>query len=145
MSVRTKRIRILDTKPAPSFSQRLERQAREIVRRGRNREGQDPIILLIERDMALTLDHLDRLRDVHAEIRSSLMRHECELGTAILRREPPPPVYEDPRLPERDRLRDRIRHLDEERRRWSVQYVRDRQAILDRLSSLANRHRQLRY
>ncbi|MCH8147407.1 MAG: hypothetical protein IH987_05340 [Planctomycetes bacterium] len=145
MTGRRKRIRILNDKPPPSFSQRLELQAREIVRRGRQREGQDPIVLLIERDIALTLDHLDRLRDVHREIRSSLMRHECNLGTAILQRTPPPPVYEDPRLPERDRLRDRIRHLDEERRRWSVQYVRDRQAILDRLLSLANRHRQLRY
>ncbi len=93
--------------------------------------------------MALTLDHLDRLRGVHRRINKSLVRHECDIGTAILQREPRPPVYVDPRLPERDRLRDRLRKLDEERRRWSIQYAKDLQSLMDRLLSLSSKHREL--
>ena len=145
MNDRRKKVRILDRVPArQTFAERLELHAFELVRRGARRVEPDPIVSIVEQEVALTLDHLDRLREAHRRIHRSLLRHECYLGTAIIQREPRPPVYLDPRLPERDRLRDRLRKIDEERRRWTVQYVKERQSLLDRLLSLVNKHGPLR-
>ncbi len=144
MSGRKKKVRILDPKPArPKSSERLEQRARELTRRNGWRDGKDPITAIVEREVALTLDHLDELRQVHRRIHRSLIRHECYLGTEIIQREPTPPAYEDPRLPERDRLRDRLRKIDEERRRWAAQYAKECQTLLDRLLSLVGRREQL--
>lgn len=104
----------------------------------------DPITAALERELSLTVSHLETLRRTHQSIERSLMRHECYLETEIIQREPRPPVYVDPRLPERDRLRDRLRQIDEERRRWSTRYTEQMQTLLDRLLWLVNRHAQVR-
>ena len=69
-------------------------------------EGQDDSITFgIRREIALTLDHIERTRALHQELRRNLLRHECYLSTEILQREPRGhQVYDDYRLPERDRV-----------------------------------------
>ncbi len=93
--------------------------------------------------MALTLDQLEGIRKVHDKARRSLLRQECYLDTEITQREPRPPVYEDLRLSERDRLRDRLRTIEKERRTLLLLEEEELRPLHDRLLTLLNRHDQL--
>lgn len=136
------RIRIIDKKPRPSFGERLEARASEIVRT--RLDDRDPVTSTIERELALTLSHLSRARKLHRSIHLNLLHQECYLDTEIMQREPTPPVYRDPRLPERDRLRDRLREIERERRNLAAIYEEKLQLLHDRLLVLLNRHGMLR-
>lgn len=123
-----------------NFGESLESKAEAILARGRPPDRSDAVAATVETEIALTVDHLLRLREFQRQIARDIVRQECYLGTEIIQREPRPPVYVDPRLPERDRLRDRLRSLSEEKRRWLSRYVERRQDLLDRLQRLLSRH-----
>lgn len=101
------------------------------------------MLATLTREMALTVDQLEGIRKVHDKARRSLLRQECYLDTEITQREPRPPVYEDPRLPERDRLRDRLRAVEKERRKLLLSEEEQLRPLHDRLLTLLNRHDQL--
>ena len=135
-------IRVIEQKPKIGFSELLENRAQEIV--ARKAEPDTSPLSALEREIRLTLDQIERHRKLHANLRRSILRQECQLGTEIIQREPRPPVYVDDRLPERDRLRDRLRKLDRERRSLAVEEESGLQAFHDRLLTLVNRHEQTR-
>lgn len=141
-SAASKRRRIREIKPIrqPTFAERLEERAIELMRQ--RQDAPDVHDRAAKREVALALSHLHRLRATDRFVTRSLMRHECYLGTAIIQREPRPPVYQDPRLPERDRLRDRLREIDAERRRWRISYAMQMQSLVDRLATVITRHEQ---
>ncbi len=135
------RIRILDKKPKkPSFTTRVEARARGLVHRLPTDHEPDEISAILAKEVALTLDQIDGLRKAHGEARRSLRNQELYLDTEIIQRKPRPPVYEDPRLPERDRLRDRLRAVEKERRRLLMSEEEQLRPLHDRLLSLMNRH-----
>lgn len=136
---RRRRVRIIEKKTRPSFGERLEARASEIVRRDHSGE-RDPVTSTIEREIALMLSHINRARALHRTIHLNLLHQECYIDTDIRQREPTPPVYRDPRLPERDRLRDRLREIERERRNLAAIYEEKLQALHDRLLVLLNRH-----
>ena len=135
-----RRIRVITPAARRTFGESLESKARDILERARPRDRSDAVAATVEIDIALTVDHLFRMRELHRQIARDIVRQECYLGTEIIQREPRRPVYVDPRLPERDRLRDRLRRLSEEKRRWLARYVERRQDLLDRLQRLLSRH-----
>ena len=135
-----RRIRIITPPARYTFGESLERRAEDLLTRSRMGDRSDAATATVENEIALTVDHLLRLREFHCQIVRDIVRQECYLGTEIIQREPRPPVYLDPRLPERDRLRDRLRSLSEEKRRWLARYVERRQDLLDRLQRLLSRH-----
>ena len=134
-----RRIRVISPAARPTFGESLEQRAGDILARSRMRDRSDAVAATVENEIALAVDHLRRLRDFHGSIARDIVRQECYLGTEIIQREPRAPVYVDPRLPERDRLRDRLRSLSEEKRRWLARYVERRQDLLDRLQRLLTR------
>ena len=141
---RKKGVRIVKPKPAkPTFARRMESKARELAERLSNEREEDATLATLTREMALTLDQIEGVRRAHDNSRRSLLRQECYLDTEITQREPRPPVYEDPRLPERDRLRDRLRAVERERRWLLLSEVEQLRPLHDRLLSLINRHHQL--
>ena len=119
--------------PQPSFSERLESGARRIVAAaGRERSATATSRSIVSR-IALTLDQIDSLRSTHQRLRDSLRRQELRIDTDILRREPRPPVYLDPRLPERDMLRGRLMILAAEQRRLALIEDKELRGLHDRL------------
>lgn len=139
-------MRVLEPpRPEPTFAQRAEARGRKIAGQPENRSDQDSPLATLSREIALTLDQIDGARRVHEQVRRSLLRQECYLDTEILQREPRPPVYDDPRLPERDRLRDRLRAVEKERRQLLVAEEEQLRPLHDRLLVLLNRHELLRY
>lgn len=144
MNDRKKRVRVLKPEPTkPTFVQRMERSAHRLAKRLNGDRERDVTLAVLTREMALTLDQIKGLRVAHEKARKSLLRHECYLNTQILERMPQPPVYDDPRLPERDRLRDRIRTVEKERRRLLISEEDQLRPLHDRLLALLNKHDQL--
>lgn len=137
---RRSRIREIKREKRPTFAQRLEARAIALARK---KIGEDDVFdRANRREIGLALSHIRQLRRTDQFVLRSLTRHECYLGTEIIQREPRPPVYLDPRLPERDRLRDRLREIDAERRRWRISYNMQMQSLIDRLAAIVTRQEQ---
>lgn len=144
MARKKRGVHIVDPKPTkPTFAQQVESRARQLTKRLNQNREQDPTLDTLTHEVALTVDQIDGLRRSHEKVRRNLLRQECYLETEITQREPRPPVYEDPRLPERDRLRDRLRAVEKERRRLLLSEEEALRPLHDRLLSLLNRHDQL--
>lgn len=136
------------------FSQRLEERAREVAA-GVNRADWDAsVVSALDREIALTLDQLDRLRALHVRLARDLLRTECSIGTQIMQLSPWAPHYReyliDPREKmqnkmRHDHLRDKMRAVDEERRRLAVSREERIQSLENRLLTLLERHTQLAY
>jgi hypothetical protein len=124
------------------FARKLEAEAEQVLA-GRRSSG-DSIEATIEREIALTFEHIQLERSLHRGERQSLLRIECYLDTEIMQRSPRPPFYYDTRLDERDRLRDRLNALEHERRRLVAEYLSRMIGLQNRLLHLLNRHRQIR-
>ena len=139
-----KRIRIVERKPAPSFGERLEVKAGAAIRHNRSSNRGFSITWTLERELALTLSHISRARALHRQLHRNLLHQECYIDTEIIQREPRPHNYMDFRSPEHDRLRDRLRELEKERRHLAAIYEEKIQMLHDRLLVLLNRHAQLR-
>ena len=126
-----------------SFTKNLEALAQsirdQVATGGRNHT----IVSMLEQDIALVVDHIQGLRTLNHTLLRSLLRVECYINTEIMQREPREPVYVDERLAERDRLRNKLQKLEEERRRQAVIYREKMQELHDRLLSLLQRYAHL--
>ena len=133
------RIRIIKKVRKPGFSERLEQRARAISGRREQDDAAVGITSTLERQLGLTLSHIDSVRCVHRDLQRSLLRQELNLDTEIMQREPTDPVYQDPRLKERDMLRDRLRRVEHERRRLALVEEESLRGLHDRLAETLNR------
>ena len=135
-------IRILSKKARPTFGDTLEERARRLTGDAIRDPG-TTVGSIVEQEIALVLNHIDRLRAVHKNVHRSLLQIECYVDTEIIQREPREPVYIDYRLAERDRLRNRLLKIEEERRKLAVAHEDKIQTLHDRLLSLMQRQSQL--
>ncbi len=133
------RIRIIKKEKKPTFVEQLEARARALVKDANHHSDCRSVESALEQELALVVSHIESVRNVHNNLRRNLLRHECYLSTEILQREPPEPVYDDPRLSERDRLRDRLRDVDKERRRLALQEDETMRGLQDQLLQAVNR------
>ncbi len=95
---------------------------------------------VLEQQIALTLDHLDRVRSLHHEQLRQLFRVELYVDTELLQRRPRPFSYIDVYRPERDRLKDKLWRLDDERRRLALMEQERVHGLFDRLLALVQKH-----
>lgn len=126
-----------------SFTKNLEALAQPIRDRVATGGRSHTIVSALEQDIALVVDHIQGLRTLNHTLLRSLLRVECYIDTEIIQREPREPVYIDERLAERDRLRNKLQKLEEERRRHAMTYHEKMQELHDRLLSLLQRHAHL--
>ena len=135
-----RRIRILYHTTKPTFSERLEKRARAILKqRDRNRQPSSTVTGL-ERQVALTLDQLAQTRTLHEDLRRSLLRQECYTDNELNDMEQRTPKYSPYRFPEREKLQRRLIKFEEERRRLALKEDEQLRGIHDRLLELVNRH-----
>lgn len=138
------RIRVIEHKPAPSFAERLEAKAEALIHQARPGDQAFSITWTLEREVALTLSHIHQARSLHRALHRNLLRQECYLDTEIMQRMPRPHQYVHDHLSIGERLRDRLRELEKERRHLAAIYVEKLQVLHDRLLILLNRHALLR-
>ena len=135
-------VRIIYNVRKKTFGESLEDKAQSIV--GDIKEER-VAPSFVDDDIALTLDHLARIRDLHNQLRHRLVRLECYVDTEIIQRSPRPPFYYDDRLEERDRLRNKLFKIEEQRRKLAITEEEKLQALHDRLLALMNKHGQLHH
>lgn len=127
----------------------LEERCRGWLRAaGKGGDGDMPATM-IEREMALTLDHIDKLRRHDRRIRHELLERECDIETRITRLCPLPHIYVDPHWAARNKLINQLTNvlvrIEEHQHRAAVDYDRRMQTLHDRLMQLLNMREQLRH
>lgn len=115
-----------------SFAEHLENRARQIVR---SVPATESPVGAVEQEIALVLDHLDRLRFIHRELRAQLLRVECEVGTELL--------TIPPEAGRRGALKGQIVSLQSERARLSIVEDEKIRQLHGTLLTLLLRHGQL--
>ena len=139
-------IRIIKLPRKPTFAEGLEAEARRVVNSGERRQSgaRSTIEMTLERQIALTLDQMQQLRRAHENVRRNLLRVETYIDTEIIQRTPRVPVYDDPRLPERDMLRARLFRIEQERRKLLVSENDQLRQFHDRVLELTRQRFVLR-
>ncbi len=129
--------------PYRQFSLNLEDEARDLVINMKTRQYSGSITTLLEQDIALTLEQIDRLRALQKGQSKSLRRTECYVDTELMQMEERTPRYSPYRFPERDKLQKRLFDIEAERRKHSVFYEDRLQGLQKKLLSLMQKHGQL--
>ena len=101
----------------------------------------------VERELALTLDHIQRLRQRDRRLRRGLLERECDIDTQIMNISPSAHRYMPHRWAEQSRmiiqLTAALAAVEDQRRRVNVDYDKRMQTLHDRLLQLLNMHAQL--
>ncbi len=126
-----------------TFRDRLEARARDLGGDADHEAWDWSVLSTIDHEIALTLDHIDRLRELGKQLGRSLLQSECYIGTELVQMEQRTPRYSSYRFPEREKLQRRLLAIDQERRRLAVTQEEQLRALHDRLLSLLNKHGQL--
>src|SRR6266540_3645497 len=126
------------------FGDTLEEKARGITKWLNGSSNGSPVSSIIKKDIALTLDQIEGLRNVHENIRKNLVRLECYIGTDLLGLKPKPHDYDNHHRSERNKLKDKLLKIEEERRRLSVEEEEKLQKLHEKLLSLMHKIEQLR-
>ncbi len=126
------------------FSSQLESEARDLAANMKARQySGSAITTVLEQDIALTLEQIDRLRELQKNQLRSLCRTECYVDTELMQMEERTPRYSPYRFPERDKLQGRLFMIEAERRKGSVFYEERIQGLQRKLLSLMQKHEQL--
>ena len=126
-----------------TVSRRLEAKARDIARDRLDNLWDSAPLAVIEREVALVLGQLDRVRALHGEMQRDLRRDECYVGTELLQMEQRTPRYSPDRFPEREKMHRRIQGIHQERRRLTNTHTAQLHSLEDRLLSLLSSRAQL--
>ena len=126
-----------------TVSSSLEEKARDVARDRLNNFWDSAPLAVIEREVALVLGQLDRVRTLHGEMQRDLLRDECYVGTELLQMEQRTPRYSPDRFPEREKMHRRIQGIHQERRRLQDTHTERLHSLEDRLLSLLSSRAQL--
>ena len=114
-----------------NLAARLHRKARSIVEKQSPQLWDSSPRSLIARQLALTLEELERTREMHRQLMLGHLRAECELDTALL---------QPPRGPEeRHRLQAQLIRLQMHRRDLALQEHQSMSQLTHRLLEFVNR------
>jgi len=126
----------------------LERICRDVVERARLDEGGDPAGASVVQEMALALDHVQRLRRRSRGFKFALLERECEISTEIMGVRPATWHYMPGDWMERKKmvfkLTTALARVEHQRLRADFDYDKQTMALHDRLLQLLNIHAQLR-
>ena len=125
----------------------LERKCRDVLRAVQGDEDDETPASFVERELALTLDHIRRVRQQDRHFRRGLLERECDIETQIMNIRPSYYRYIPHRWVEQSkmviRLTAALTAVETQRNRLIVDYDKRMQALHDRLLQLLNMHAQL--
>lgn len=125
-----------------TFSSGLEARARAIVS-PRDAETDDPVTSAVTDEIALTLDQIDRTRDLHKRLQRDLIRLECYTNSELMQMEARMPRYSPYRFPEREKLQRRLIGLHGDRGRLAMEEDRALTGLQRRLLESVHRRMHL--
>ncbi len=118
------------TKSRQPLRTRLRRKAETIVERHRAQIWDSSPRTLVARQIALTLEELDGLREARQSVHDTLLQAEAEFGTAMLQAAP---------AADRLRMQAQVLRLTERRQDFAASSSRGEAELAQRLLELVNR------
>jgi len=125
------------------FTNTLKKKACHLADDSNDRHWDTSIPAAIRREIALTVDQLNRQRDLHEEQLRRLLRIECYVDTDLMQLQQRIPRYIPYHFPEKEKLKKRLFEIEKERRNLILRREDRNQSLEDRLLSLINKHQQL--
>ena len=126
------------------FAKTLEEKANHLAAYPPKKQWDDSIPSMFRREIALTVDQIQRLRERHEEMFHSLLRLECYVDTDLMAMENRQQQYAAAyNFPEKEQLKQRLFDIEKERRNLSLKLEEKTQNLETRLLELINRHQQL--
>ncbi len=122
--------------------EQLEQQARHLLS-GKQKVSYVSSHVSLEQEIDVTLDHLTKVRELHQELRQSLLREECYVDTELMQMEQRTPRYSPHRFPEREKLQRRLGAIGKERRHLALLRLDKLEVLQTRLLTLLNKHSHL--
>ena len=98
---------------------------------------------MIKREIALTVEQINRLQKLYKDQLSKLLQDECYTHTELMQMEDRTPRYSTHRFPEREKLQRRLLGIGAERRKLATHLEEKIQSLEDRLLSKINNHEQI--
>lgn len=125
------------------FTKNLEEKANQLAAYPHKKQWDDGIPSILRREIALTVEQIQRLRERHDEQFHRLLRVECYVDTELMQMEQRQPRYAPYHFPEKEKLKQRLFDIEKERRNLSIRLEDKTQSLEERLLSLINKHQQL--
>lgn len=125
------------------FSKTLEERARQLAEDSNDRHWDTSIPAAIRRQIALTVEHRRRQRELHERQLRRLLRIECYVDTDLMQLEQRIPRYTPYHFPEKEKLKKRLFEIEKERRNLTLRLEDRKQSLEDRLLNLLDKHEQL--
>lgn len=125
------------------FGKTLEEKADQFLGGARNEPWDRSVTGMLRREIALTVDQLERLKGRHDEQFRRLLQVECSLDTELMQMDARSPRDVPYHFPERQKLKQRLFDIEKERRKLSLQLEEKTQSLENRLLSLINKHDQI--
>jgi hypothetical protein len=130
-------------KMRPRFGKTLEDKADQLAAEANIRQPDTSIPGMLRREIALTVDQIQRLRDRQDEQFRRLLRLECYVDTDLMQLQQRIPRYAPYHFPEKEKFKQRLFDIEKERRSLSLRIEEKTQGLEDRLLNLINKHEQL--
>ncbi len=128
-------------------AENLERRCQEVLKTSPMEDPEGTPKTILEREMALVLDHIERLRRQDRDTRHQLSKRQNEIETRILNLQPLPNHYLSHHWEERQslisQLTGSVLRLEDHQQRVAVDTEKQIQAIQIRLLQLLNMRQQL--
>jgi hypothetical protein len=125
------------------FAKTLEEKANQLAAYPLKQQWDDSISSMIRREITLTVEQIQRLRERHDEQFNRLLRVECYVDTELMQMEQRQPMYVPYHFPEKEKLKQRLFDIEKERRNLSIRLEDKTQSLEERLLSLINKHQQI--
>lgn len=121
------------------ISESLEHRARELTSNLNlaNPKSSHPFFSL---EMALTLEHIDKLRELHEQLKRRILRSDCYVGSDLLTLDSYQPRQYRYTFKIRDNLKNKLLKLEVERRQLTRSFEEQLQTLHDRLLKVVRKH-----
>ncbi|MCK5225189.1 MAG: hypothetical protein KAQ89_00575 [Planctomycetes bacterium] len=121
------------------FTKSLEKKAEFIASVPKREQWDKSIPSIVRREIALTVDQIERLREQHDKQFRRLLRIECYVDTDLMQLEQRQPRYVPYHFPEKEKFKQRLFEIEKERINLSLKLEEKTRGLEDKLLSLVNR------
>ncbi len=125
------------------FTKSLEEKANQLAAYPRKNKWDDSIPSILRREITLTVEQIQRLRDKHDEQFRRLLKVECYVDTELMQMDQRQPRDVPFSLPQEEKLKQRLFDIEKERRNLSLRLEEKTQGLETKLLELINKHQQL--
>ncbi len=128
-----------------SFKKTLEDKANELVAKLPRQAWDVSIPATLRREIALTVEQIEQLRNQYDRQFRKLLNIECYVGTELRQLRAGIPLYTHAHFPETEKLHKRLFDIEKQRRDLSLRLDEKNRGLESKLLTLINQHDQLEF